>query len=181
MNLSLVISSMPLPKLSQSLPCDPYDRDSYTPSILTYERYQSIYGGGGGIGGDGRPLVDIYAIHFFSVRQAIINISIIGPGMQYIYSRREKTKNKLPVWTGLPPKFNDSQLIGSIAAGSILVFTDLHRLHKFRDIFCLDMPQVRYCLLPPNEVDRARGNTDDIVIHMANYYRVYQTLYNLHV
>lgn len=160
MNCSLLLSSPSSPPP----PKKPlYDRDTYNPAILTYKRFAKMYANE----------YDLYCVHFHTIGKAIVDITIIGPNMPFIYSRRFRG---LPNWTGLAPKFNDNKLFENVKDNAVFVFINTERLQLFRDLFCTRLPaHVRYCLYPPEEMKKA--SIDDTVINMAKYYKSHSNLY----
>lgn len=165
MNSSLILSSSPNMRLTP-LPSQQRknDLDTYNPATLTRDRFASMYA----------TDYDFYAIHFFSVRRAIVEITIVGPYMPFIYSRRVRD---LPKWTGLSSKFNDNAIMRMMSNKAVLVFADIKRLQFFRDVMCTRMPPyIRYCLFP-NCVNND-SSVDDIAIQMARYYGIHGHLYD---
>lgn len=164
MNSSLILSTPPAMS-SSTKSLREQDRDTYNPAILTYTRFAEMYA----------TDFDIYLIHFFSVRKAIVEISVIGPHMPFMYSRRTRD---LPTWIGLPSKFNDMGLLISITTSAVLVFTDESHLQLFRDVMCTRLPNgIRYCMFPTAINDKL-SSVDDTVITMAKYYNVHGHLYD---
>lgn len=163
MNSSLILSTSSSSPVVPACRLSLNDRNTYRPAVLTYERFAEMYATGH----------DLYTIHFFSVSKAIVEIAAVGPHMPFIYSRRARNK---PLWTGLPPKFNDDAFLKSITESAVLVFADNRKLRTFRDLMCVRLPSgVRYCLYPKDvPVD---DDVDDTVIEMARYYRVHGHLY----
>lgn len=163
MNSSLILSTPPATSTATASLRE-QDRDTYNPATLTRARFAEMYA----------TAYDMYVIHFFSVRRAIVEISVIGPNIPFIYSRRTRD---LPTWIGLPSKFNDTALLNNITENAVLIFTDDGHLQLFRDMMCTRLPNgIRYCTFPGVINDKL--GVDDVVITMAKYYNIHGHLYD---